>query len=335
MKKGAIPFPRTGKGTPLFSLVYKRRYWPNMAQPTDMFRKKQSWRNTVEAFIPKFLFICALISVLTTVGIILTLLFETAGFFEKVHFFDYITGTTWTALFSGAQQKFGVLPLISGTLLVTAGAAIVAVPIGLASAIYLSEYAPETARKIIKPVLEILAGIPTIVYGFFAITLVTPLLRSFIPQLHFFNALSASIVVGIMIIPMIASLSEDAMRSVPKNIREAAYGLGSTKLEVALKIVVPAALSGIVSSFVLALSRAIGETMIVTIAAGSSPTFTFDPTSTIQTMTGFMVQAAMGDITYESLSYKAIYAVGMTLFLFTFVMNMIAQYISRRFKEEY
>jgi phosphate transport system permease protein len=265
----------------------------------------------------------------------LTLLLETAGFFEKVPFLDYITGTTWTALFNGAQQKFGVLPLLSGTLLVTAGAAIVALPIGLGSAIYLSEYAPERVRQMIKPILEILAGIPTIVYGFFAITLVTPFLRSFLPQLNFFNALSASIVVGIMIIPMIASLSEDAMRSVPKNIREAAYGLGSTKLEVALKIVVPAAFSGIVSSFVLALSRAIGETMIVTIAAGSNPIFTFDPTSTIQTMTGFMVQAAMGDITYESLSYKAIYAVGMTLFLFTFLMNMLAQYISRRFKEEY
>jgi phosphate transport system permease protein len=306
-----------------------------MAQPTNLFQKKQSWRNSVEEFIPKLLLICAFISVFTTVGIILTLLLETASFFQKVPFLDYLTGTTWTALFNGEQQKFGVLPLITGTLLVTVGAAIVALPIGLATAIYLSEYAPERVRMIIKPVLEVLAGIPTIVYGYFAITLVTPLLRYFMPELNFFNALSASIVVGVMIIPMIASLSEDAMRSVPKNIREAAYGLGSTKLEVVLKVIVPAALSGIVSSFVLALSRAIGETMIVTIAAGSSPTFTFDPTSTIQTMTGFMVQAAMGDITYESLGYKAIYAVGMTLFLFTFVMNMLAQYISRRFKEEY
>jgi phosphate transport system permease protein len=307
----------------------------NMVDSNKVFRKKRTWRNTVEALIPKFLLLCALISVVTTVGIVLTLITETASFFQEVPFIEFITGTEWTALFSEDQQKFGILPLVSGTLLVTAGAAIVAVPIGLASAIYLSEYAPDRVRRIVKPILEILAGIPTIVYGYFAITFVTPLLRTFIPDLNFFNALSASIVVGIMIIPMIASLSEDAMSSVPKNIREAAYGLGSTRLEVALKVVVPAALSGIMASFVLALSRAIGETMIVTIAAGSTPNLTFNPTETIQTMTAYMVQAAMGDISYESITYKSIYAVGMTLFVFTLVMNLLAQYISRRFKEEY
>ncbi|TCS96732.1 phosphate ABC transporter permease subunit PstC [Hazenella coriacea] len=311
-----------------------------MAQPTNSieshrFRKKNSWRTTVEKLIPKILLICALISVLTTVGIIFTLIFETVSFFQEVSFIDFITGTKWTALFSEDQRAFGILPLIAGTLLVTVGAAIVAIPIGLASAIYLSEYAPNRVRKVIKPILEVLAGIPTIVYGYFAITFVTPLLQKIIPNLSFFNALSASIVVGIMIIPMIASLSEDAMSSVPKSMREAAYGLGSTKLEVALKVVVPAALSGIIASFVLGLSRAIGETMIVTIAAGSTPNLTVNPTESIQTMTAFMVQAATGDISYQSLVYKSIYAVGMSLFMFTFVMNLLAQYISRRFKEEY
>lgn len=300
-----------------------------------LFSKKKNWRNRVEDLIPKLLLVCSLISVLTTIGIIGTLIFETASFFKEVSFTEFFTETEWTALFSAEQQKFGILPLIAGTMLVTVGAAIVAIPIGLASAIYLSEYAPDGVRKVVKPVLEVLAGIPTIVYGFFAITFVTPILRHVLPELGFFNALSASIVVGIMIIPMIASLSEDAMRSVPHNIREAAYGLGSTRLEVALKVVVPAALSGIVASFVLGLSRAIGETMIVTIAAGSTPNLTFNPTETIQTMTAYMVQAAMGDITYESITYKSIYAVGMTLFVFTLLMNLLAQYISRRFKEEY
>jgi len=305
------------------------------AKGNHPFRKKKTWKSAIESLIPIFLLCCALISIITTVGIVATLILETADFFAEVSFLDFITGTEWTALFSEEQQKFGVLPLVTGTLLVTAIAAVVAIPIGLASSIYLSEYAHDKVRRVIKPILEILAGIPTIVYGYFAITFVTPLLRSFLPELNAFNALSAGIVVGIMIIPMIASLSEDAMSAVPRNIREAAYGLGSTRLEVSLKVVVPAALSGIVASFVLALSRAIGETMIVTIAAGGQPNFTFIPTETIQTMTAYMVQAAMGDISYHSLAYKSIYAVGMTLFVFTLVMNLFAQYIARRFKEEY
>jgi phosphate transport system permease protein len=302
---------------------------------SNRFKRKRTWRDQVERMIPKLLFICAFLSVLTTAGIVLTLLSETASFFEVVSLKEFFTETQWTALFSGDQQKFGILPLLSGTLLVTVGAAVVAVPIGLASAIYLSEYAPQKVRKVIKPVLEVLAGIPTIVYGFFALTFVTPLLRGFIPELGIFNALSASIVVGIMIIPMIASLSEDAMSAVPRSMRDAAYAMGSTRLEVALKIVVPAALSGIVASFVLGLSRAIGETMIVTIAAGSTPILTFNPTETIQTMTAYMVQAALGDNTYTSISYKSIYAVGMSLFLLTLIMNMLARFISRRFKEDY
>jgi phosphate transport system permease protein len=299
------------------------------------FQKQKTWKTASESFVPAFLVFCALISIITTVGIIVTLIWETADFFKEVSLFEFITGTEWTALFSEEQQKFGILPLVTGTLLVTLIAAVVAVPIGLASAIYLSEYAHDKVRRIIKPILEILAGIPTIVYGYFAVTFVTPFLRSFIPDLNTFNALSAGIVIGIMIIPVIASMSEDAMSAVSKKIREAAYGLGSTRLEVSLKVVVPAALSGIVASFVLALSRAIGETMIVAIAAGGQPNFTLVPTETVQTMTAYMVQAAMGDISYHSLAYKSIYAVGMTLFVFTLIMNLLAQYISRRFKEEY
>lgn len=285
--------------------------------------------------IPKFLLACALVSVLTTLGIVGTLLKETISFFTKVSLFDYITGTKWTALFNEAQQSFGVLPLIAGTLLVTGIAALVAIPIGLASAIYLSEYANPKVRKVVKPILEVLAGVPTIVYGFFALTFITPLLRTILPDMGVFNAVSAGIVVGIMIIPLIASLSEDAMSAVPRSIREAAYAMGCTKLEVALKVVVPAALSGIIASFVLGLSRAIGETMIVTIAAGATPRMTLDPTDSIQTMTSFIVQAATGDHSFGSIAYGAIYAVGMTLFIFTLLMNLLAQYISRRFKEEY
>ncbi len=301
----------------------------------DHFRKQRTLRTAWEGMIPKLLMVCALVSVLTTIGIVFTLIKETASFFQDVPFLHFITGTEWTALFSGAQQQFGVLPLISGTMLVTVGAAVVAIPLGLFSAIYLSEYAPDKVRRILKPVLEILAGIPTVVYGFFAFTFITPLLKNFIPQISSFNALSASIVVGIMIIPMIASLSEDAMSSVPRGVREAAYAMGSTRLEVAMKVVVPAALSGIIASFVLGISRAIGETMIVTIAAGATPTMSLDPTQSIQTMTAYMVQAASGDISYGTTAYKSIYAVGMTLFIFTMIMNLFAQYISRRFKEEY
>ncbi|MBS7529512.1 phosphate ABC transporter permease subunit PstC [Hazenella sp. IB182353] len=302
---------------------------------SNRFKRKKTFRNTLEGMIPKILLACAFLSIITTFAIIFTLLSETVSFFQEVPFLSFITGTEWTALFSEAQQQFGILPLVAGTLLITVGAAIVAIPVGLASAIYLSEFAPERVRKVLKPVLEVLAGIPTIVYGYFAITVITPMLRFFMPELNFFNALSASIAVGIMIIPMIASLSEDAMRAVPDHIREAAYGLGSTRLEVALKIVLPAALSGVIASFVLALSRAIGETMIVTIAAGATPNLTANPTETVQTMTAFMVQAASGDISFQSIVYKSIYAVGMTLFVFTLVMNLMAQWIARRFREEY
>ncbi|MDQ0340393.1 phosphate transport system permease protein [Caldalkalibacillus uzonensis] len=299
------------------------------------FNRSRSFKmsRAAEWLIPKLFLACAFLSILVTFGIIYTLLKETIGFFGQVSIVEFVTGTQWTPLFQ--PQQFGVLPLVAGSVLVAAIASMVAIPIGLASAVFLSEYAPDRVRRVVKPILEVLAGVPTIVYGFFALSFVTPLLRVFIPDLGLFNALSAGIVVGIMIIPMIASLSEDAMTAVPRSIREGAYALGATRLEVALKVVVPAAFSGIVASFVLAISRAIGETMIVTIAAGAMPNFTFNPVEPVQTLTAYIVQVSLGDTPFGSIEYYTIYAVGMTLFVLTFVMNMIAGWVSRRFKEDY
>jgi phosphate transport system permease protein len=297
-------------------------------------RKKNSAAGIFEKIMPFILFLAAAVSVFTTIGIVLTLIFETFLFFDKVSLIEFFTAKKWYP-FSETQGTFGILPLISGTLKVTGIAIVVAVPIGLASAIYLSEYASERSRRIIKPILEVLAGIPTIVYGFFALTFVTPILREIMPSLEIFNALSPGIVIGIMITPMIASLSEDAMTSVPNSMREGAFALGSTKLEVALKVVLPAAISGIIASIVLAISRAIGETMIVAVAGGSTPNLDWNVTNSIQTMTAYIVQVSQGDAGYGTTIYYSIYAVGMTLFVFTLVMNLIAQYITRRFKEEY
>lgn len=287
----------------------------------------------MDMIIPKFLFFCAFISVLTTIGIVYVLFSESFQFFKVVSIVEFFTSGKWAPLIE--PKAFGVLPLITGTLLITVIACIVAMPIGLASAIYLSEYAPNQVRKIIKPVLEILAGVPTIVYGFFALTFVTPIIRYFLPDTSLFNALSAGIVVGIMIIPMISSLSEDAMVAVPRSLRDGAYALGSTRFEVALRIIVPAAFSGIVSSFVLAFSRAIGETMIVTVAAGATPNLTLNPMESIQTMTAYIVQVSLGDTPHGSVEFGSIFAVGATLFVITFLLNILAQYIARRFREEY
>ncbi|MCR2822423.1 phosphate ABC transporter permease subunit PstC [Lederbergia panacisoli] len=297
-------------------------------------RKDKVKQALTEKSIPVLLFLMAIISIMTTIGIVMTLLVETITFFKRVNFIDFISGTEWFPFFE-ADPQYGIIPLISGTLLVAIIAMLVAIPIGLATAIYLSEFASERVRKIVKPILEVLAGIPTIVYGFFALTFVTPSLQKLVPDLNFFNALSPGIVVGIMIIPMVASLSEDAMSAVPRSMREGALALGSTKLEVSLKVVLPAALSGIIASFVLGISRAIGETMIVTIAGGSKPNLTFDPTETIQTMTAYIVQVSLGDASYGSTIYYSIYAVGMALFVFTLIMNIIAQWISKRYREEY
>lgn len=288
---------------------------------------------SVDRIMPKILLAFAAVSIITTVGIVLILLFESSRFFEQVPIWTFLTGTEWTPLF--ADPQFGVLPLIVGSLMVTVIASVVALPIGLGSAIYLSEYAPERVRNTIKPILEILAGVPTIVYGFFALNFVTPIIRFLLPQTDLFNALSAGIVVGIMIIPMISSLSEDAMMAVPASLRNAAYALGSTKLEVAVKVVVPAAFSGIVASFVLGLSRAVGETMIVTLAAGALPNMSFNPLKSIETLTAYIVSVSNGDTTYGSVEYLTIYAVGITLFAITLSMNIIAGYIARKFREEY
>ena len=288
----------------------------------------------IEKAMPILLFTAATLSVLTTFAIVFTLIFETFEFFQRVSITDFLFGTEWLP-FSSKEPMFGILPLIVGTLKITLIAVVVAVPLGIASAVYLSEYASDNARRVIKPILEVLAGVPTIVYGFFALTFVTPVLQQLIPSLKVFNALSPGIVVGIMILPMITSLSEDAMSSVPQSMREGALGLGSTKLEVSLKVVLPAALSGIIASVVLAVSRAIGETMIVSLAAGSTPKFEFGVTDSVQTMTAYIVQVATGDAGYGTTIYYSIYAVGFTLFIFTLVMNLLAHYISKRFREEY
>ncbi len=295
---------------------------------------RASWRKVLpERIITIIMVLCTMMSILTTVGIIFVLLFQALQFFGEVSFFEFITGTRWTPLFQ--SKHFGVLALVSATFLTAALSMVVALPLGLLSAIYLSEYAPETIRKIVKPVLEVLAGIPTVVYGYFALLFVTPILQGISEKIFVFNALSASIVMGIMILPMVASLSEDAMRAVPRSLREAAYGLGATKLEVTTRIVVPAALSGIVSAFILAISRAIGETMIVTIAAGQTPNFTLNPFVPIETMTAYIVQVSLGDTPTGTLEYKTIFAVALLLFAITLAMNLLSQYVVRRFREEY
>lgn len=305
----------------------------NIREMINQNQRGNSLRRKIEKVIPIFLTLIASISVLTTIGIIWTLLSETVEFFKRVPFLDFFTGTVLRPL--SQNPEFGVLPLVMGTVTSSAIALLVAAPIGLMAAIYLSEYASPKVRKVVKPILELLAGVPTIVYGFFAFTFVTPLLREFIPGLQATNILSPGLVMGVMIIPMIASLSEDAMSSVPSAMREGAYGLGATKLEVTRKVVIPAALSGIIASFVLGISRAIGETMIVTIASGSTKNFTFDITQSMQTMTAYIVEVTGGDAPAGSTVYYSLYAVAMTLFVFTLIMNLLARAVSKKFREEY
>ena len=287
-----------------------------------------------EGSIVKWIFFgCATLSILTTVAILVTLIYQASSFFFEVSLWEFLTGTRWTPILK--PRAYGVLPLVSGTLLVTLIAAAVALPIGLMTAIFLSEYAPDKIRRIIKPILEILAGIPTVVYGYFALTFVTPLLQGIFDNLIIFNALSAGLVMGVMIIPMVSSLSEDAMMSVPRSLREAAYALGATRYEVSLRVIVPAALSGIIAAFILALSRAIGETMLVTIAAGATPRMRFDPMESRQTMTAYIVQLSLGEAPVGSLEYNTIFAVGLLLFAITFVMNLLGFWVVRRFREVY
>jgi phosphate transport system permease protein len=285
-----------------------------------------------ERVVELLLVLSGLISVLTTGGILYVLASEAVHFFAEVSVLEFLTGTEWTPLFANAH--FGILPLLTGTLLTSAIAIAVALPFGLLAAIYLSEFAPQLLRRILKPTLELLAGVPTIVYGYFALVFLTPLLQQVVPNLSGFNALSAGIVMGIMIIPMISSLSEDALSAVSNGLREAAYGLGSTKLSSIFRVVLPAATSGVAASVILALSRAIGETMIVAIAAGQQPRFTLDPRVPIETMTTYIVQISMGDVPNGTLEYRTIFAVGSALFLMTFAMNVISQRLSRKFREK-
>lgn len=286
-----------------------------------------------EKIIEIILKLCASITIFTTIGIIAVLLFESISFFRSVSVFDFLTDTQWTPLFS--EQHFGILALVSGTFLTAAIAIAVALPIGLTIAIYLNMYAPKSFRKTLKPFLEILAAIPTVVYGFFALTIVTPFLQNFYPDLETFNSLSAGIVMGIMIIPFISSLSEDALYAVPKSLKLASFGMGATKFQTAFKVMVPAASSGIIVSIILAISRAIGETMIVAIAAGQQAQFTLDPTVPVQTITSYIVQVSMGDAPQGSIEYKTIFAAGLTLFLFTFTLNSISFYIKKKYQEKY
>ncbi|MEN3045444.1 MAG: phosphate ABC transporter permease subunit PstC [Candidatus Hydrothermales bacterium] len=282
-----------------------------------------------EEVIKSIFFIFALISVFTTFGIILVLLFETLQFFREVSIIRFLTEKEWTPLF--AVKKFGIWPLLSGTFLTSIIALTIAFPMGLSIAIFVSEYMPFKLKAIIKPILEILAGIPTVVYGYFALLFVTPLLKKIIPSISGFNALSPGIVLGIMIIPTIASLSEDALSLIPRSLREASLALGATKLETVFKVVLPAASSGVLSAVILGFSRAIGETMIVTIAAGQRPILTFNPLVPIETITAYIVQVSLGDTPTGSLEYKTVFAAGMVLFLITFTFNVISHNLRMRF----
>ena len=290
-------------------------------------------RKTEEFIVINILRVSGALSIITTVGIISILGVNAIPFFQEVGLKEFFTGLKWTPLF--IPQNFGILPLVNGTFLVAFIAAITALVFGLGSAFYLSEYASRRVRRIIKPLLEILAGIPTVVYGYFALTFVTPVIQFFFPQTIIFNALSAGLVMGIMIIPMVCTLSEDAMNAVPMSLREAAYALGGKKYQVALRVVFPSAISGIVASFILAISRAIGETMIVSLAAGGKPALTLNPLEAIQTMTAYIVTVSQGETPQGSVEYNSIFAVGLLLFFLTFLMNIVGRFIVTKYAQNY
>jgi phosphate transport system permease protein len=290
-------------------------------------------KRTLEWIIERLLFLCAAFSVVITVVLVTVLAVETGSFLSEVPVVEFLFGTQWTPLF--ANPRFGVLPLVAGTLLVSATAIAVAAPMGLLVAVYLSEYAPDRVRRLVKPTLEVLAGVPTVVYGYFALTFVTPALQTVIPGLAGFNALSPGLVMGLMILPLVTSLSEDAMRAVPMGLREGAYALGASRRQTALQVVVPAAFSGIVSACILAVSRAIGETMIVAIAAGQQPRLTANPLVPIETITAYVVQVTLGDAPRETLEYRTVFAVGLLLFLGTFALNAVSLWLRERVREKY
>ena len=305
---------------------------PAGAQPAPI-RLRAEGRRWGEAAVKVGLALCALVSVATTVGIVVALLEPSIEFFRDISIVDFFSGDRWAPLFEPAS--FGIQPLLVGTLMVTLCACVVCLPFGLGGAVYLSEYARPRVRRTLKPALEVLAGIPTVVYGFFALTFFTPLLQDVGVEVGVFNVLSAGLVMGVMLIPTVASISEDAMTAVPQELRDGAYGLGASRLQVSTRIVIPAAVSGIVASYVLAISRAVGETMIVLIAAGGLAQITFDPREPAQTMTAFIGATGIGDVPTGSIEYKTIFAVGLTLFVLTLVMNMISIRLVRRFREIY
>jgi phosphate transport system permease protein len=290
-------------------------------------------RNIKEKIIEIILFLAAFSSVVTTGMIIAILLYESASFFREVSIWEFLTDTQWTPLFE--DKHFGILTLISGTLVTTFVALCVAIPLGTIAAIYLSEFAPVVVREIAKPVLELLAGIPTVVYGYFALLFVTPLLQNILPELPYSNMLSAGMVMGVMIIPYISSLSEDAMRSVPDYLREGSYATGATRFQTAIQVILPSAISGISAAYVLGISRAIGETMVVAIAAGGQPNLTWNPMEPSQTMTAYIVSVSKGDIPYGSLEYQTIFAVGLTLLIMTLLFNIIGHFLTSRYRKVY
>jgi len=295
--------------------------------------KRKLTRKIKEGAIETILFLSALSSVFITISIVAVLSYESFGFFKEVPLIEFLTGKEWTPLF--AEPKFGILPLISGTLLTTFIALIVALPLGLTAAVYLSEYAPHRLKEVIKPILELLAAVPTVVYGYFALLFLTPILQKFIPDLSGFNALSPGIIMGIMIIPYVSSVSEDAMRAVPMHIREGSYAMGATKLQTAFKVVIPSAFSGIAAAFIIGISRAVGETMVVAIAAGGMPNLTANPLEPVQTLTAYIVAVSLGDVPHGTIEYKTIFAAGITLFLITLVFNIIGFWLRKRIREAY
>jgi phosphate transport system permease protein len=306
---------------------------PYEAERSRLWKPNRQLSKNTELIVKIIFGLFAFISVVTTIGIVLTLIFETIEFFQEVTLWQFLTDRQWTPLFTNKQ--FGIFVLISATLMTTLIAILVALPVGLMAAIYLSEYASPGVRKWLKPALEILAGVPSVVFGYFALLTVTPLLQKFIPGLQGFNALSAGLILGVSIIPVVTSLSEDAIYAVPRSLRDGSFALGSTKRESITSVVLPAALSGIVASFILAVSRAIGETMIVTLAAGQNPRLGFNPFVPVQTMTAYIVQVSLGDTPAGSLAYKTIFVVGMTLFLITLALNLFSFWFVRRFQEKY
>ena len=295
--------------------------------------RHRPFRRLSETFIEGLLLLAALSAVAITLAIVVILVYESSAFFAKVPILTFLTDTQWTPLFANA--RYGILPLLGGTLMTSLIALCFAVPLGTITAIYLSEFASPKVREVVKPVLELIAGVPTVVFGYFALLFVTPMLQWFIPDLPGFNMLGPGIVIGIMIVPYISSLSEDAMRAVPMHFREASFAMGASRFQTAVKVVVPAALSGIVASYILGVSRAVGETMVVAIAAGQQPNLTFDPTEAAATITAFIVQVSKGDVPHESIAYQSIFAAGLTLFVLTLLFNVLGYFVRKRFREAY